>query len=128
MNYEGDIIEESLQNLGLLSQLNIKATRVEKVTGAHKTPWLKHWTLHTIEVTEDTIEDLAHQLSQILKPQYWYADFKNNKSHIIVFPDKIFKVDRNQPQEYKQVIEHGLGLLIPRHQLCFALNAKDWKL
>lgn len=128
MNYTGEIVEESLQNLDLLGSLNIKSTRAEKVTDAHKTPWLERWTLHTVEVSAEAIEDLAHKLSQILKPEHWYADFKNKDKHVIVFPGKVYNIDRSKPKDYKMAIDHGLSLAIPRHHLCFLLESKDWKL
>jgi hypothetical protein len=128
MNYTGEVIEESLQSLDLLGQLDIKSSRTEKVTDAHKTPWLEKWTLHTVEVSAEAIEDLAHKLSQILKPKHWYADFKNDDKHVIVFPGKVFNVDRNNQKNYKDAIDHGEALSIPRHHFCFLLESKDWKL
>lgn len=127
MNYRGDVIEESLSNKDVLKELNIASTRVEQVTPDHKTPWLKQWTLHTIDVSPDEAETVAEKLSYSLDGNYWYIDFKNNTTHYVIFPNKVFNVDPSQPEQYKPVVTHGLSLNIPRHQLDFSPAIKDWK-
>jgi hypothetical protein len=39
-NYQGVIIEESLENKEVLKKVKIVSTKVEKVTNEHQTPWL----------------------------------------------------------------------------------------
>ena len=41
MNYKGVIIEESLSKTDVLKSVAIISTKIEKVTGEHKTPWIK---------------------------------------------------------------------------------------
>jgi len=129
MNYKGDIIEESLADTATLKTVDIISTRVEAVTPKHKTPWLKQWTLHTIEVPEDKAEELAEKLSHAIetKNQSWYIDFKNDTTHYVIFPDKVFRVSRNDPEQYKTVVSYGIKLGIPRHQLDFSPEIKDWE-
>ena len=127
MNLRGDVIEESLQDKTVLKDLNISSTRVEKVTKSHKTPWLKQWTLHTIEVKENEASELASKLSKALEPNYWYIDFKNDGTHYIIFPNKVFKVNRKDPKEYNPVVSYGLKMGIPRHQLDFSPAIKYWE-
>jgi len=85
MNYRGDVIEESLRNKAVLSELHIVSTRLEQVTPRHKTPWLKRWTLHTIEVSEAEANAVAEELSRSLDGNHWYVDFKNEVTHYIIF-------------------------------------------
>lgn len=127
MNLKGDVIEESLQDSSVLKDLNIISTRVEKVTKDHKTPWLKQWTLHTIEVEEDEAAELAEKLSHKLTDNYWYIDYKDDDTHYVIFPNKVFKVNRHQPEEYKPVVSYGLSLNIPRYQLDFSPEIKYWE-
>jgi len=127
MNYTGVIIEESLKDKGVLTQVKITNTKVETVTEHHKTPWLKQWTLHTFEITEDQAEPVAEQLSKSLDNNYWYADFKNDDYHYVIFPNKVFKVDRSQPKQYEPVVKHGLALGIPDYQLDFSPSIKQWE-
>ena len=120
MPYRGDIIEESLSDKSVLKELRIVATRIELITPDHKTPWLKQWTLHTVNVPDEEAEIVADKISHSLDRNYWYADFKNETTHWIIFPNRVFKVDRAKPQQYKPVVTHGLELNIPRYQLDFS--------
>lgn len=98
-NYKGVIIEESLEDKSVLQDLKILETKVKEATERHKTPWVKQWTLHTIEISEDGAVEVAEKLSQALDPQHaWYADFKNDSTHFIIFRKKVFKIDRSSKE------------------------------
>jgi hypothetical protein len=127
MNFKGVIIEEGLHKKEVLTKLNIVTTQVEKVTAQHKTPWLKQWTLHTVEIPMKDVDDVAKQLSHALEPGYWYADFKNDHTHFVIFSKKVFRIDRSRPEDYGQVVSYGLGLGIPKHQLDFSPAVEQWK-
>ena len=121
MNYKGVIIEESLENTSVLKEVKILETKVEKVKATHKTPWLKQWTLHTVEVPEEMADETAQKLSQDLEKEHnWYADFKNDKFHYIIFRNKVFKVDKGSPDGYAEVTHYGISLGIPDYQLDFS--------
>ena len=128
MNYKGVIIEESLDNTGILGDVKILKTKVEPVIEKHKTPWLKQWTLHTVEITEENGDNVAQQLSKSLEKEHaWYADFKNNNCHFIIYRDKVFKVDLKNPILYKNAKQYGILLGIPEYQVDFALKDKIWE-
>ncbi len=127
MYYEGVIIEESLKDKAVLKLVEIVSTKVESVTKEHKTPWLKQWTLHNVKIPESDIDKVADVISKSIEPNYWYADFKNNEHHYIIFPNKVFKVDRSKPEQYKQVSSYGLGLGIPDYQLDFSPAIRQWE-
>ena len=121
MNYKGVVIEESLQDLTILKQLKIISSKIEKVVESHKTPWLKQWTLHAVEIDEDDAQAIADKISATLDFEHdWYADFKNDKYHFIIFRNKVFRVDRNKPEEYEEVKKYGISLGIPDYQLDFS--------
>jgi hypothetical protein len=127
MNYEGVIIEESLRDKAVLELVKIISTKVEPITKEHKTPWLKQWTLHTVEIPEYNIDKIAEAISKALEPNYWYADFKNSDEHIIIFPNKISKVERSKPEQYKEVTKYGISLGIPDYQLDFSPTIAQWQ-
>ena len=129
MNYQGVIIEESLTDKSILSKLKIVNTKVEPITPEHKTPWLKQWTLHTVLIDEETADDIAEQISKSFDYSHgaWYADFKNNRTHYIIFKDKIFKVDRSKQEEYQKATDYGISLGIPKYQVDFAPNVVEWE-
>lgn len=127
MNYKGTIIEESLANKDVLKDVQILSTKIEQVTDKHKTPWLKQWTLHKVEVTEETAQIVAEKLAQSLERNYWYADYKNDKFHYIIYSDKIFKIDKADPVLYKDAKQYGLSLGIPDYQADFAPDDPIWQ-
>ena len=128
MNYKGVIIEESLENTGVLKDVEILETKIEKVTEEHKTTWLTQWTLHTVEISEETADSIAEKLSTDLEKEHnWYADYKNNKYHYIIYRGKIFKVDLKNPVLYEEAKQYGIALGIPEYQVDFAPDDKVWE-
>ncbi len=127
--FKGVIIEESLEKKGILKKVTIISTKVEKVTEKHKTPHLKRWTLHTVEISKGQADKISQKVSRSLDSSHnnWYADFKNDKYHYIIFRNKIFKVDRSKKEEYDKVVKYGLSLGIPDYQLDFSPAIKEWK-
>ena len=119
MNYTGTIIEESLKDKKVLEMVKVLSTRVSKVTEKHKTPWVKQWTLHVVEIREDRVDEIADLISNSLDTKHaWYADFKNDKIHYIIFLNKIFRADLQNPN-YKEAANYGISLGIPEYQLDF---------
>lgn len=129
--YTGVIIEESLAGdpeAFMTGQFRLIKTKVEKVTKKHQTPWLKKWTLHTFAISEDKAKQFAKNLSKALEKKHnWYADFKNDKFHYIIFRNKIFKIDRTKKEEYVKATEYGIKLGIPEYQVDFSPFVKKWK-
>lgn len=128
MNYKGVIIEESLEDKDVLKDVTILKTEVEKVTDEHKTPWLTQWTLHTVEIPEEKADFVTEKLSKDLEKEHsWYADYKNDKYHYIIYRGKIFKVDLENPILYKEAKQYGISLGIPEYQVDFAPDDKIWE-
>src|SRR3989338_1078992 len=128
MDYKGVIIEESLDNKQVLQNVRIVSTEVETVTKEHNTPYLKQWTLHTVEIPEGNVEKITEQLSQYLEKEHnWYADFKNEKYHYIIYRGKVFKVDLKNPILYKEAKRYGISLGTPEYQVDFAPEDKVWE-
>lgn len=130
MDYKGVIIEESLSNKDVLKDFTILSTKVEEVTEKHQTPWLKQWTFHTVEIPEEKADEIAGKLAKDLETKHnaWYADFKNDKYHYIVFTGgKVFKADLQNPVLYKEATEYGISLGIPEYQVDFAPDTKIWE-
>lgn len=124
MAYKGTIIEESLTDTAVLSNVRVLSKRVSKTTPENETPNLKQWTLYSVEIPDDQADKIATMLSGSLdssgKNGHWYADFKSSEKHIIVFPGKIFEVDRSAPAQYQEIVTYGLSVGIPAHQLDFS--------
>ena len=128
MNYKGVIIEESLGDKTILDGVRLIETRVEQVSGQHKTPWLTQWTLDTVEIPEEGVDAFAERLSRSFdsEPPTWYADFKNDVYHFVVFAGKIFKVDMKNPTMYQNARAYGVSLGIPDYQVDFTPEDDAW--
>lgn len=127
MNYKGVIIEESLNKNDILKDVMVLDTKVEQVTEEYKTPWIKQWTLHTVEIPEAKSDEVAGKLSIDLEKEHnWYADFKNEMYHYIIYRGKVFKVDLKNPVLYKDAKQYGISLGIPEYQVDFAPEDKIW--
>jgi len=128
MNFKGVIIKESLETDDILKRINVLSTKVEDAIEKHKTPWLKQWTLQTIEILEEQADALAEEISKCLESEHsWYADFKNENMHFIIFKNKVFKIDRTSKEQYDQAKEYGLALGIPSYQVDFHPEVKEWE-
>ena len=127
-NFVGVIIEESLENKEILDKVKIIKTKIEKVVNKHKTPWLDKWTLHTVEINADKAAKIASELSRCLESAHnWYADFKNNEFHFIIFRNKVFRITRTNKEQYNEAKKYGLSLGIPEYQVDFHPDIKEWK-
>ncbi|MDP3770327.1 MAG: hypothetical protein Q8R40_05330 [bacterium] len=128
MNFKGVIIEESLENKDILKDVKISETKVEEVVEEHKTPWIKQWTLHTVEIPENQVASVAEKISKALDSEHnWYADFKNDTYHYIIFRDKVFYIDRKNKGQYDKAKRYGISLGIPEYQVDFAPDDKIWE-
>src|SRR3989344_4705546 len=128
MIYQGVIIKESLENKNVLRNVKIVKTKVEKVTDKHKTPWIKKWTLHNVEISEEYAEKIVEEISKSLDSKHnWYADFKDGKTHFIIFRNKIFKIKRTSKEQYDKAKEYGISLGIPEYQVDFHPDVKEWE-
>jgi hypothetical protein len=127
-NYKGVVIEESLENKDVFRKVKILSTKVVKVVEKHKTPWLSQWTLHDVEIAEAAA--IAEKISKSLDRNHggsWYADFKNDTHHYIIFCDKIFYIDRKSKKQYDEAKSYGISLGIPEYQVDFHPEVAEWK-
>ena len=131
MNYHGTIIEESLKDTSVLKEIHILSTKVDAVTERHKTPWLTQWTLHKVEVPEKDAARIAEKLSKAIDDTHegsWYADYKTEDDHFIIFKNKVFHItDRTNKAQYDEAKNYGISLGIPEYQVDFHPEVKEWK-
>lgn len=123
MNYKGVIIKESLEDPEVLREVKILETKVKPVTKKYGTPWIKQWTLYTVEIPEERADGIAKILSEYIDRTHassWYADFKNNSTHYIIFRNKVSRIDRRKAEEYEEAKRYGIRLGIPGYQLDFS--------
>jgi len=86
MDFTGAIIKESLIDDGFLADLEITETKVEPTTERHNTPWVAQLTKLKVPIPETWEDFYAEKISESLDDEHaWYADFKNDKFHYIIF-------------------------------------------
>lgn len=129
MAFNGVIIEESLTDKSVLNDVTIISTKVEPVTEKHKTPWVKQWTLHTVEISDDKAMEVADKISKALdKDHDWYADFKTETEHYVIYTGKVFHItDRSDKKQYDEATEYGISIGIPDYQVDFSPHLKQWE-
>lgn len=129
MAFSGIIIAESLTDNTVLQDVKIISTKVEPVTESHKTPWVKQWTMHTLEIPEDKAAAVADAISTALDRNHnWYADFKSETEHYIIYTGKVFHVtDRADKKQYDEAAEYGISIGIPDYQVDFSPHLKHWE-
>lgn len=129
MAFNGVIIEESLTDKSVLNDVTIISTKVEPVTEKHKTPWVKQWTLHTVEISDDKAMEVADKISKALdKDHDWYADFKTETEHYVLYTGKVFHItDRTDKKQYDEATEYGVSIGIPDYQVDFSPHLKQWE-
>lgn len=126
--FVGVIIEESLENKRVLEKIKITNTEIEEVTEEHKTPWVKQWTLYTVEIPENKAKEIAKEISNSLDSEHnWYADFKNKTHHYIIFHNKVFYIDKTSKEQYNKAKNYGISLGIPEYQVDFHPEVKEWE-
>lgn len=128
-HFKGIIIEESLSNPSLLKEVTVTATDIEPVTEQHQTPWVKQWTMHTVEIPADQVSDVAEKISHTLdKDHNWYADFKTDTEHFVIYTDKVFHItDRSDKNQYDQATAYGISIGIPDYQVDFSPHYTQWE-
>ncbi|MSU45465.1 MAG: hypothetical protein EXS47_02455 [Candidatus Zambryskibacteria bacterium] len=128
-NYKGVIIEESLADASVLNKVKILSTKIEPVTDEHKTPWIKQWTMHDVEIEADKAEEIAEIISKSLDTTHsaWYADFKNEAIHYVIYANKIFNIHRDKKEEYRSATDYGISIGIPDYQVDFSDYIQKWE-
>ncbi len=129
MYFRGVIIEESLIDKTVLDDAKILSTRIEPVTKAHKTPWVRQWTMHDIEVPATTAAELAEKISKSIDGEHnWYADYKTDTEHYIIYRNKVFHItDRSDKAQYSKARQYGISIGLPAYQVDFSPHIQKWQ-
>lgn len=129
MSFQGVIIEESLANASVLGDVKVVSTKVEPVTAKHKTPWVKQWTMDTVDIPANKVAEVAVKISKALDKEHdWYADFKTETEHYVIYADKVFHItDRTDKKQYDEATAYGISIGIPDYQVDFSPHLTQWE-
>lgn len=108
MNYKGTIIENSLQDKSILSELQIISSRQSG-----------DWVLHEVLVNEEQLESLGRYLND----GRWYMHFwvPGQDDIVIVFKNRNFTIKSSDKSTWTDAILYGRSIGIPEEQLDFRL-------
>ena len=104
--YKGIIEKESLKDVSILNQLNVK--EVYKEYHEDEDPPL--WHAYKVKIPNNKLEQLIKFLSKNIMISGWFSLFWNNKLVYVVMKDKIIKLKNKRPwdrKEFKKLISYG---------------------
>lgn len=129
MNFTGVIIEESLTDKSVLDDVKTVSIKIELITEEHKTPWVSQWTMHIVEITLEKVTAVAAKISEALdREHHWYADFKTDKEHFVIYRDKVFHItNRSDKTQYDKATAYGISIGIPDYQVDFSPHITQWE-
>ena len=79
------------------------------------------WTLYGIEVAADDLERSVADIQKEMRSGTWYNHLYNYKELVVVFKDKVFRV-QSHSSTWGPIVEYGRKLNIPEDQLTFWPN------
>lgn len=111
-DFQGIIVEESLIDNKILNEMNIISTNSNNENSSNK------WHMYKVKVSKEDID----KISKNIKSNKWYAHFWKGKEVIVVFKNKTFSLIYDKKETWKQAIEYGISIRIPKEQLDFPLD------
>jgi hypothetical protein len=114
--YHGIIINISQEDKSIFNKLKIIGQKTSS----------KGWILYKIEAKVKELPKTIKQLQDNLKPRYYFHFYRNDEL-IVVFKAKIFKI-KTDKSTWKEAIEYGKSLRIPKKELDFSLVKKKMRL
>lgn len=118
--YTGALITQSLKPGTELTGVRLVVDRLvtfDKSDAAPDQP--TRWTMIFFTVDDADAERLAAWCADSLlsEPGVWYADFRNEAEHFVVYPSKIFRYPIGDRDGRQQAVDHGRRLGVPESQL-----------
>jgi len=110
--WKGCIVEESLDDNRVLN--NIEVIKV-KITSEEEQE--RRWHIYNSLLSEEEIKKIHQHLKQS-----WYMHFWKDNKMIVLFKEKRFILDVNNKSTWKEAIDYGLSINIPREQLDFEME------
>jgi hypothetical protein len=111
--YHGIILDLEFEDPKYPEKFNIFAKRKSK-----SNPWI----LYGVKVSKDKIDKVIKEVQENMKSDApYYAHFYNDVDLIVVFKNKVIKVQPHY-STWKPIVEYGKKLNIPTEQLDFWPN------
>lgn len=113
--YRGIIIAESIKDEKILKDIEKKS--VEKY--AHKLNNEIDTTIYKVEIDAEEIDSFSRKISKSILPKGFYVHFLYDNKMIVVYPNKVFKLEKENSKEIEDCISYGMSLGIDKKMLKF---------
>ena len=110
--WKGCIVEESLDDNRVLNGIEVLKIMI---TSAPKPK--NRWHIYNALLSKDKIAGIHPHLKE-----GWYMHFWNEGKMIVLFKNKKFVLDVNDKNTWKEAIDYGLSINIPKEQLDFNME------
>ncbi|MDP2593308.1 MAG: hypothetical protein Q8P52_01515 [bacterium] len=128
MAYTAHIVEESLTDIHALVGLHILSHKVELTEERHNTPWIPQWTIREVEIPDEKADIVAERISLVLDEKFpWCVVFKNSTHRYVIFPRKVFSVDRFSKLQCENVEGYGQSVGVSCEDCDFPSFKKEWE-
>ena len=117
---KGTLLAESLKIGAELSVAGLRLTLVSRrdVSASVSAVQPPVWTFLEFEADDAVAGPLAESLAQsLLAEGGWYADFRADDDHVVVFAGKVFCYQRGDQDGRAGAIDYGRAMGVPEHQL-----------
>jgi hypothetical protein len=112
------LIAESLRVGTVLEDLSLAVRKIQRLAPSNVTGGQPPvWTLVFFDVADADAEALAAQLSDVLEAAGWYMDLHTAQDSFIVFPGRVARYRRGDPQRRAEAQDYGRAHGIPDSQL-----------
>ncbi|MCK9899148.1 hypothetical protein MXD63_03510 [Frankia sp. Cpl3] len=112
------LIAESLRVGAVLDNLSLIVRRIQRSAPTNVTAdQAPVWTLVFFEIADIEAAALADQLSEVLDAPGWYVDLHTAQDSFIVFPGRVARYRRGDPQGRAEAQKYGRAHGIPDSQL-----------
>jgi len=104
--YKGTIVEESLEDKGVLDAVKVISVDISENLG---------WHLCAVEVSEEYFG----WLSRALKPGRWFINLWSEEEAVTIFKDKTFRFKQGDKKGWASVLKYAKSLGISERKLAF---------
>ncbi len=113
--YKGTIIKESLTDPVILKTIKV----VSEYSEVNQDNSDDTWHLYDVEVSQEEIKKLQDYLK---REDGWYMHFWQGEEVTVVFRDKIFHINSDNKETWKDAVAYGLSVGVPKEQLDFLIS------
>ncbi|MCF4122200.1 hypothetical protein L1785_14565 [Antribacter sp. KLBMP9083] len=120
--FTGSIVAESLRDDARIEVDGVHVTCVSRFRVSDPGPRQPPvWTLLEISVERPSVDPLREVLERSIRTDGgWYADFRDETEHVVVFGDRSFRYRKGDATGRRAAQEHALAHGVPPHQVDWA--------